>query len=263
MAAVYFVPLRFTPNAKQICLRQLTGNDELSVEQPSSIDAILLLDRLLADVPTGFATPNCSALQMVTADRDQAMAAIYKNTFGNRISSTINCAGCSEPFDLDFLMDDLQAYQASLRNDTELEQLESGVFRMDDNTVFRLPIGEDEAAVSGMPRDLAEKQLLSSCMVQGDVAESGEAVESAMQSIAPIFALDLAAKCPECGLEQAVHFDVQAYLISAILNRRKQLLRDVHRLASAYGWSHLEILSLPSNLRRVYSSMVASELEIA
>ena len=80
-----------------------------------------------------------------------------------------------------------------------------------------------------------------------------------METIAPLVDLELDAQCPECGESQQVYFDLQYYLLSAIGRGRAQLMREIHTLASAYGWSLSDILGLPRSQRRILAGLVDEE----
>ena len=110
-----------------------------------------------------------------------------------------------------------------------------------------------------LPADEAERELLARCVVMGDPAQEPQAVQAAMMEVAPVVDLDLQVRCPECDHVQAVHFDIQTYLLSALSAERKQLAWEVHRLAVAYGWGLEEILSLPRGQRRMYVALIEAE----
>src|SRR5262249_27673041 len=52
--------------------------------------------------------------------------------------------------------------------------------------------------------------------------------------------------CPCCGRQWKATFDIVSYLWSELQERAMQLMREVHVLASAYGWREAEILALSS-----------------
>src|SRR4051812_7854929 len=85
-------------------LREITGADEAALEGRDTPAAIALLDRLLVDRPGATVRPGEAALLTIT-DRDLLLAAVYRASFGARIGSTVACAGCGAPFDLDFDLD--------------------------------------------------------------------------------------------------------------------------------------------------------------
>ena len=267
------VRLGFLPGGGWACLRELSGAEEQAVTGTGTADAIRLLDGLLV-ASGGTAIAPGSATALTAADRDRLLAAVYIRTYGARIANTLRCVYCDALFDIDFSLEELLAYLSPQANDRghgaetvdiSAERLADGTFCLSDGTRFRLPTGEDECAVLGSPADQAEQVLLQCCLLDENLTdETGrdglkEAVQAAMADVAPVLDLDLDAHCPECGRHQAVHFDIQHYLLSALQRERKQLAQEVHRLASAYGWSLTEILGLPRSQRRSLVALVESE----
>src|SRR5437763_847879 len=63
----------------------------------------------------------------------------------------------------------------------------------------------------------------------------------------------------ECSARQKVRFDIQYYLLQILEKKRKQIAREIHRLASAYQWSLAEILSLRRSERRAFVELIESE----
>jgi hypothetical protein len=248
-----YVALGFVPGGAWAGLRELCGHDEESVRGTDTATAIQLLDRLLVDGPGVTIGPGCAA-KLTAADRDRLLAAIYMRTYGPRIESTLRCHHCDELFDLDFYLQDLlNSLQGS-------GITADGVLTLTDGRRFRLPTGEDECAVSHLPSIEAEQELLARCTVEGDTAADPEAVQAAMDAVAPVLSLEMDARCPECGESQPVHFDIQSYLLSTLESEQERLVREVHRLATAYGWSLAEILGLPRRRRRAYAATIETEM---
>jgi hypothetical protein len=250
-----YVALGFVPDGAWAGLRELCGHDEESVCDTDTLTAIQLLDRLLIDGQGVTIGPGCAA-KLTAADRDRLLAAVYMRTYGPCVESTLHCRHCDEPFDLDFylqdLLDSLQGSESAAEKD--------GVFTLDDGCRFRLPTGEDECAVRHLAPGEAERELLARCTVEGDAAANPDAVQAAMDAIAPVLSLEMNAHCPECGECQPVHFDIQSYLLSMLESEQEQFVREVHRLATAYGWSLEEILGLPRRRRRAYVALVEAEI---
>jgi hypothetical protein len=67
----------------------------------------------------------------------------------------------------------------------------------------------------------------------------------------------MAMDCPACGHQWRALFDVAAFLWREIDAWAKRSLNEVHALASAYGWSQRDILSMSASRRRRYVSMIA------
>jgi len=252
------VPLRFASAGRRAELRELCGCDEQSVTGSGPVDAISLLDRVLVAAPGDAVAPGTVAT-LTVADRDRLLAAVHVHTYGPRISTSVSCAGCKAMFDVDFSLAELQKHQDIESQRGDIERRPDGSFRLADGRRFRLPTGEDECAVLGMAPEEAKAELLRRCLLDGDPTQDTADVDRAMDDTGPVLALELAASCPECGQEQAVFFDVQRYLLTALSQERHLLVHEVHMLARAYGWSLTEIMSLPRSTRRGLVELVDAE----
>jgi hypothetical protein len=251
------ITCRFWRGAPRVWLRELTGFDEQSVRDVSTATAIHLLDRLVELAPEDA----WQAVELTAADRDRLLATIYRSTYGQRIDSTSRCTECGSLFDLAFSLDDLIAAVDGTPASQIAVPLPDGTFRTVDGVRFRLPSGEDEIAVAALPPEEAEQALLERCLVEAPMgANTRAAVEEAIEEIAPVLDLDLNTACPECGVRQVVHFDMQFYLLRALEQERAHIAREIHRLATAYGWSLQEILSLRRSERRMFVELIESEL---
>ena len=254
------VPLHFASGSRWACLRELCGRDEQVIEGTGTVEAIRLIDRLLVAASGAEMGPG-KAKELTTADRDRLLAAIYRRTYGSRIESTVHCHICDAPFDIDFSLEALLRHLDSETAQIQSEKGSDGVFNLPDGRCFRLPTGEDEYAVLGMATEKAERILLERCLVEGDPTKDPEVLQRAMKELAPVLDLDMEARCPECDQQQTVHFDIQYYLLYMLRQEQKQLALEVHRLATAYGWSLNEILGLPRSMRKTYVKLVESELD--
>ena len=244
--------------SSRLQIRELNGFDEQSVSGLDTATAIGLLDRLLVR-PSGSSAEQLKAIELTAAERDRLLAAVYKRTFGSRIESTLRCTACESLFDLAFSIEDLLASLSSgaLSSAASLEP--DGTFRLGDRLRFRLPTGEDELAVVGLPASEAQLALLQRCIIESKDPVEIDSVQEAMEEVAPVLDLDLDARCPECGAKQLVHFDMQFYLLRALQQQGRQIAREIHRLAVAYGWSLNEILSLSRNQRRAFVEFIEGD----
>ena len=243
-----------------VVLREISGIEEQSIANTSTLDAIQLLDTLVVSEYDG-ALQQGDAANLTPWDREQLLAAVYMRTYGSKIESTIKCSQCGENFDLDFSLHSLlESLSPASHNELGVSCLSDGTYQLKDGLSFRLPTGEDECAVIGLDQEQARALLLERCIqsVCDDevLLKHSDAIQSVMEALSPLVDLELNARCPECGHDQAVHFDLQHYLLSAIQGERKRLMQEVHALASNYGWSLSEILGLPRSQRRTLASLV-------
>jgi hypothetical protein len=63
--------------------------------------------------------------------------------------------------------------------------------------------------------------------------------------------------CPSCGHEWQSLFDIAAFFWAEIAAQARRLLREVHQLASAYGWREADILAMSARRRRAYLEMTS------
>ena len=254
-----------------VLLGELTGFAEQAVTGVSTLSALALLDGMLSAPEGGEAA--FSASRLAAPDRDRLLARVYLRSFGSRVESTLECSGCGEPFDLDFeLADLLESLEAASREsraggDAAVLVLEPGPEEAGTGARFRLPTGEDELAVAGLPAEAAEAELARRCLLDGASADEAgtaagflAALDDHLARTAPLLDCELDAPCPHCGTPHAVRFDVQHYLLTLLTAERPRLSNEVHRLASAYGWSLAEILSLPRDDRRALVERVEADL---
>jgi hypothetical protein len=259
MIAAY-VNVDLQPDINWVGIREICGHDEQMIAGTGTVMAVQLIDRLLVALPKKKGARPIDAMEMTAADRDKILAAIYTRTFGPVVESTAQCSRCALPFDLDFSLKDIAPELQQSDKTSTARRGNDGTFLLPDGRRFRLPTFEDECAVIGVAPDDAVLFLLRKCVLDGDPEVDPGTVQNAMSEVAPIIDMDLAARCPECGAENLVHFDIQSFLLAALEQEKKRLAWEVHRLACAYGWSLSEILGLPRSVRRSYVSIIESEM---
>lgn len=242
-------------------LRSLRGCDEAMAGEPDAFAATRLLERLLVDAD-GAPPEADTAWRLPLSDRDRLLAEVYRHHFGDAVESSADCDACGEPFDLRFSLDALLQQLEEERSRAPVPD-GAGVYTLTDGVRFRLPSAADQRDVQGLPAEQAGVALLRRCVVGGgeavDARETVDALEAAMEQAGPLLDQDLPAACPHCGHEQAVRFDIQDHLLAVLQHERGFLVREVHCLARAYGWSLDEILELPRADRRAYARLIQAE----
>ena len=229
--------------APRALVRELTGADELAIDGVGTRAAMALLSRLVSfDAPL-------AAEKLNASDRDWLLAALYRLTYGERVSSTIRCGACQGSFDLDFSLAEI-ARQLAITQAEAIQSIVDDVVVTRDGVSVRIPDGDDELSASELPMREAREQLVSRCDTGASTAASDPA--SVLERVAPIFDFELDAKCAECGHAQPVSFDLQSFLLRRLLGDRAQLHADIHALAGSYGWSLGEILALTRRQRRSF-----------
>lgn len=98
--------------------------------------------------------------------------------------------------------------------------------------------------------------MLARCLVEGEATPEDRAILDALEGVAPILDTELNATCPECGETVQAHFDLQHYLLTAIMQEAPARIAEVHLLAATYGWSLREILELDRKRRRAFATAI-------
>jgi len=202
--------------------------------------------------------------------RDAAVLAWRNQTFGNRMASVDRCPRCDERVEAEF--DGAQLLLAPPDHADAVDPVDdSAVFEIDADGIvvrFRLPTGEDMQALEGCAdAQDAEAWLIDRCIlgamsVEGPVALSMlpppvmEAVSERMSELDPQSDVRFEFSCPRCAHRWPVLFDVVRYVWEELDVLARQVIVDVHRLASAHGWSQDEILALSGPRRRAYLALL-------
>lgn len=247
------VPLRWTATDRpSLRLRALTGAAELAVTATDLDAAIGLIDAL--------GEPDAiDAADLATPDRDRVIAGLLEATNGPLIESTLTCRQCGESFELSFDLPELVRYRTGEQSagtpGTPIGGTTPGRWVID-GIEFRFPTARDEriARRTSCPAATLRDRCIS---VDGPSEAQLSMVEAEMARIAPLLSAEIGGACPDCGEAHAVTFDVQRYTLALIRLGRDRLLGDVHLIASTYGWSRAEILTLDRDERNHYVELIA------
>ncbi|TDC89522.1 hypothetical protein E1161_21085 [Saccharopolyspora aridisoli] len=193
-------------------------------------------------------------------ERAADLLMLRRELFGERMQVLVACASCGD--DMEF---DLDVARLAERPAEHQLQIDADGYLVE----FRLPTVADlEAAAAGSSAEERRLRLLSRCTVAAE--HHGEPVgcevlpESVQRRMAeaaeradPAADLALSVSCPECGCTTPSALDIASYLWAELDSWARDVLLDVHLLASAYGWTEPSILSLSPLRRRYYLELCA------
>ena len=242
-------------------LRPLTGHDELALDVDSIYVGTWLLERLLTDGP-GAAVAPASLGTLDMGNRDRLLAAVFSACFGDRIDGITSCANCSAEYEFNFTLNALAEHLAEHQEPSgpiRAEGPDDDGFYRTEGMRFRLPTVADVDAVRALPPDQAVSALLLHCVDAGTDSVDENAIQRAMEQLAPSLDLDIDTNCPNCGQPGSIAFSLEAFLLQALAQERRFLTLEIHRLATAYGWSLSDILSLSRDDRRTLVRQVERE----
>jgi hypothetical protein len=86
-----------------------------------------------------------------------------------------------------------------------------------------------------------------------------EALEARLEEADPLVAFSIRLGCPQCGVESDIPVDLEMLALRELEREQRQLLKDVHRLATRYHWSESEILRLSPTRRARYLRLIEAE----
>ena len=261
-AARWAVPL-FPPHSgsSSPAMRALTAAELLRVWEEGTL--LSPLHRALALLQA--AAPEMSFEQLARlpiGQRDRRLLQLRAAVFGPEVAAVASCPQCGEKLDVTFHCDQLNV---------ESPPPGDGPFRLEcdgHSLTFRVPDTFDLMAAGALPDPAAaETQLLHRCLLsahRGDDALSPDTLpEPVLAALAlrlaesdPQADLQLAMGCPACAHRWAETFDIVSFFWREIEAWAGRLFGEVHTLASAYGWTEHEILSLSPTRRRLYLEQV-------
>jgi hypothetical protein len=261
---VFQVNLSPRGGPRQGFLREISGHEEFlpTGENESPVLASEIVARVLLDVPSAAVRPG-DAWQMSIGDRDRAVAELYRRCFGDRVSSVVRCESCDGSFEMEFSLSALLE-RADGRPPATPEAIgpdDEGFYRAQGGARFRLVTVGDEQALLGVPPERAADLLSSRCLPDRPPAPVDERTQTLIEALDPVLSLELPASCAECGTPQEVDFDLPRFFLTLLYRERPLLIREIHWIAKAYGWSHHEILGLPRTVRRAYAGLLLNEAE--
>ncbi|MGW7385544.1 T4 family baseplate hub assembly chaperone [Streptomyces sp. NPDC054794] len=211
----------------------------------------------------GTARPDLDPAALLTVpvgERESDLFALRRALFGERMQVRMECHACSADMEFDL---DAGEFAKSLGAAGE------SVVRLSEDgwdLAFRLPAAADltAAARAADPR----AALLAGCLVSAvrdGTAVTADAlpapvqrrIADAVEAADPGADVTLNVGCPECGTATRAELDIASYLWTELDTWARDVLLDVHLLATAYGWSEPEILALSPLRRRYYLELCA------
>ncbi|MFD7505951.1 hypothetical protein [Streptomyces sp. NPDC059850] len=198
-------------------------------------------------------------------EREVDLFALRRALFGERMQTRVECGACGEAMEFDLDARDLTTPRPG-QPESPL-RVEDGEWVVE----FRLPTVADIEAVAGAGPD-APSVLLARCTLSAVRAGQPVPADSlpstfpepvrrrlaeAAEAADPAADVTLNVACPECGEATRAELDIASYLWTELDSWARDLLLDVHLLATAYGWSEPEILALSPLRRRYYLELCA------
>lgn len=254
-------------------MRPLSASDILKVwEQGEEMSAIDRALTMLATACPEHARAELAALSI--GQRDAWLRELRELTLGSRLEGFTVCGQCQEQLVFTLDIASLRSHSSAPSSDEEFE------FEMDGRALlFRLPNSRDLAAVAVCEDVAVARRLLAErCVLQPSrngvgrtsVCSPAEQTEvrptlseetitrlaERIGEYAPDSETPLDFTCPSCGHQWRAFFDIAAFFWAEIAAQARRLRREVHLLASAYGWREADILAMSARRRQAYLEMI-------
>lgn len=171
-----------------------------------------------------------------------------------RLSVRLQCAqaGCGDFFEIDLPLDALtaQAVDVPLRI-----ELPAGR-----HVALRLPTGNDLRSWHTTP-GVDRHAVIAALRIEGEVlADDAVVLGEAIAAHDPLVAFSVSCVCPACGFEDDFSVDLEGLALARFAMRQHGMLREVHVLASRYGWTEQEALAVPASRRAQYIALIEDAL---
>jgi hypothetical protein len=249
---------------RPITASELLGLWENGLSQPAWQRALSLLAAMLPDSTWD----NLADLPL--GQRDAHLLDLRVGLFGPRFSSLAVCPSCAERLELSFAVDDIRAREGLPLSAGESQHSGGGLSLVDGDyqVAFRLPNSRDLAEISRLTDPaLAKLTLFERCLISAEKEGKSQKISDLPE---PIIAsvIDRMAEadpqgrvlinltCPACANQWQADFDIFSFLWAEVDAWAQRLLREIHLLASAYGWPEADILALSPRRRQAYLQMV-------
>ena len=210
------------------------------------------IDRALTILAAAPQHGDAALADLSIGERNRRLLAIRAGTFGADIEALATCAVCGERV----------ALQIPAR--TLTDRSVDPVADSDGPVGVRHLTSHDLAAAARCPDAGTARLLLARRALAGAAAgddttpapDTVDAIACRLQEIDPLAVILLDVQCPGCGAAWEGELDVAEFLWIEIEAQAFRILRDVHVLASAYGWREADILALSPLRRRAYLELV-------
>jgi hypothetical protein len=199
-------------------------------------------------------------------ERDAWLLTLREQLFGAEVASVATCPQCGEPLELNFSVPTVRTPAGSAGQHREVVvHAEGYAIRC------RLPTSADLLAVAGIGgAESAQQALFGRCILAVAADGTAEAPSSPQQLPTGVAAaiveqmaqadpqadVRLALICPACSHQWLAQFDILAFLWDELADWVQRTLREVHRLAMAYGWREADIMAMSAWRRQWYLQLI-------
>jgi hypothetical protein len=215
----------------------------------------------------GATVPEISAVSLADisiGERDALLLRLQEQLFGQSFHALAVCPRCKQRVELSF--DASEVFEPRYSTVNEPLSLSWEEYQVQ----FRLPTTSDLLAVKE-PTEIGRKRIMLLRRLVLHAERAGRSIaheelpeelisriEAAMHASDPHAEINLKLFCASCQHEWNAFLDIGSFLWKQIDAWAVRLLRDVHQLASAYGWREADILAMSAWRRHAYLEILGT-----
>lgn len=187
--------------------------------------------------------------QIPLGERNALLLELRAATLGRRMEGFAVCPACGAL--LEFVLD-ARELEEQLR--AQLSAVEESGQEM------ARPVNTADLIAAGAVEDEEEAQriLLARTMkLDGNAAAAGDGVLERFERMNRAAEIRIELACPDCPARPALDLDVAGFLLREIAAAARRLMREIHELASAYGWSESDLTAMSPARRAAYLEMLS------
>jgi hypothetical protein len=186
------------------------------------------------------------------AERNAALLRLHSVTFGRKIEGFGVCAKCGQPLEFAMDADDLVRTLRAPEPETWVEDdLEMGMRPADSNDLAASmeAANEEDARALLLARTLGIEDADRVRLDRTDWIDRFDRLNASAE-------IRCVLPCAHCGQRAALDFDVAGFVWREIQVTARRLMAEIHRLASAYGWSEKAVVRMSAARRAAYLEML-------
>jgi hypothetical protein len=195
-----------------------------------------------------------AAARVTLGTHHRQLLALHRDLVGTALEAVVTCRHCATDSEFPVPVEAVLDLPAPLPENIVTVEVDAV------RETFRLPTVEDLDATHGLAYDDAVRRLAECTHVGGGAPLLGSGdlarLAAAWDEADPAGDVTVDVDCVGCGAPLAVSVDPVEFVTRDLDRFLDRVLREVHALATAYGWTEETILALPTSRRRRYLELV-------
>lgn len=223
-------------------------------------------ERALALLEAAFPDSSPAVLAgLSVGSRDAALLTLREWAFGHEMNCSAVCANCGQPVEMSLDTSNLRLNSTDSVVPPEVSLAAAGY-----EIRLRLANSTDLIACADVDATQIPQHIFTACLIAATMEGAPvsaaqlppEIVQAGIEQMANADQqanLEIDLSCAGCGHRWIEIFDIVSFFWTEIDVWARRMLREVHVLASAYGWSEEQILNLHPRRRHCYLEMAMHE----